>query len=408
MKKTVMKKYAQLIAQVGANVQKGQEVMVYSSVETAEFAHMVVEECYKCGAKKVMVEWSYHPLVKTNYRYRTLKTLTTLEKWEIERWEHRAEALPAMIYLESDDPDGLAGVNRQKMAKTSQAIYPIIKPYRDKMDNKYQWVIAAVPGERWAKKMFPGLTRSRAVEKLWEAILGTARADGEDPVADWQAHNDDMAARSRYLNELDIEELEYHSKNGTDFKVGLIKNVNFLGGAENTLGGVRYNPNMPTEEVFTSPRRGYAEGVVVATRPLSYQGQLIENFSVKFEGGRAVEVHAEKNEDLLRQMISMDDGAAYLGECALVPYDSPIQNSGLVFYNTLFDENACCHLALGRGFPECVKDYDKYSIEECHEMGINDSMIHVDFMIGSEDLEIIAHTRDGRKVKIFEGGNWAF
>lgn len=408
MKKTVMKKYAQLIAQVGANVQKGQEVMVYSSVETAEFAHMVVEECYKCGAKKVMVEWSYQPLVKTNYRYRTLKTLTTLEKWEIERWEHRVEALPAMIYLESDDPDGLAGVNRQKMAKTSQAIYPIIKPYRDKMDNKYQWVIAAVPGERWAKKMFPGLTRSRAVEKLWEAILGAARADGEDPIADWQAHNDDMAARSRYLNELDIEELEYHSKNGTDFKVGLIKNVNFLGGAENTLGGVRYNPNMPTEEVFTSPRRGYAEGVVVATRPLSYQGQLIENFSVKFEGGRAVEVHAEKNEDLLRQMISMDDGAAYLGECALVPYDSPIQNSGLVFYNTLFDENACCHLALGRGFPECVKDYDKYSIEECHEMGINDSMIHVDFMIGSEDLEIIAHTRDGRKVKIFEGGNWAF
>lgn len=408
MKKTVMKKYAQLIAQVGANVQKGQEVMVYSSVETAEFAHMVVEECYKCGAKKVMVEWSYQPLVKTNYRYRTLKTLTTLEKWEIERWEHRVEALPAMIYLESDDPDGLAGVNRQKMAKTSQAIYPIIKPYRDKMDNKYQWVIAAVPGERWAKKMFPGLTRSRAVEKLWEAILGAARADGEDPIADWQAHNDDMAARSRYLNELDIEELEYHSKNGTDFKVGLIKNVNFLGGAENTLGGVRYNPNMPTEEVFTSPCRGYAEGVVVATRPLSYQGQLIENFSVKFEGGRAVEVHAEKNEDLLRQMISMDDGAAYLGECALVPYDSPIQNSGLVFYNTLFDENACCHMALGRGFPECVKDYDKYSIEECHEMGINDSMIHVDFMIGSEDLEIIAHTRDGRKVKIFEGGNWAF
>lgn len=408
MKKTVMKKYAQLIAKTGANVQKGQEVMVYSSVETAEFAHMVVEECYKCGAKKVMVEWSYQPLVKTNYRYRTLKNLTTIEKWEIERWEHRVEALPAMIYLESDDPDGLAGINRQKMAKTSQATYPIIKPYRDKMDNKYQWVIAAVPGERWAKKMFPDLTRNRAVEKLWEAILSAARADGEDPVADWQAHNDDMAAKSRYLNELDIAELEYHSQNGTNFKVGLIKNVNFLGGAENTLGGVRYNPNMPTEEVFTSPCRGCAEGVVVATRPLSYQGQLIENFSVRFEGGRVVEVHAEKNEELLRQMISMDDGAAYLGECALVPYNSPIQNSGLIFYNTLFDENACCHLALGRGFPECVNNYADYSIEECHEMGINDSMIHVDFMIGSSDLEIIAHTRDGRSIKVFENGNWAF
>ena len=408
MKKTVMKKYAQLIAVTGANVQKGQEVMINSSVETAEFARMVAEECYRAGAKKVIVEWSYQPLEKTNYRYRSIKTLSTIEKWEIERLEHRATVLPAMIYLESEDPDGLAGVNQQKVAKARQARYPIIKPFRDRMENKYQWVIAAVPGEEWAKKMFPRLSRHQAVEKLWEAILYTARADGEDPISDWKKHNANLAEKCRYLNSLGIDELIYHSSNGTDFRVGLIPDVDFLGGGETSLQGVYYNPNMPTEEVFTSPMRGKADGTVVATRPLSYQGQLIENFSVRFENGKAVEVHAEKNEELLRQMISMDEGAAYLGECSLVPYDSPIQNSGLTFYNTLFDENACCHLALGMGFVNCVRDFDKYTLEECREKGINDSMIHVDFMIGSADLDIDAKTRDGRTVAIFRNGNWAF
>lgn len=408
MKKTVMKKYAQLIAVTGANVQKGQEVMINSSVETAEFARMVAEECYRAGAKKVIVEWSYQPLEKTNYRYRSIKTLSTIEKWEIERLEHRATVLPAMIYLESEDPDGLAGVNQQKVAKARQARYPIIKPFRDRMENRYQWVIAAVPGEEWAKKMFPKLSRHQAVEKLWEAILYTARADGEDPISDWKKHNANLAEKCRYLNSLGIDELIYHSSNGTDFRVGLIPDVDFLGGGETSLQGVYYNPNMPTEEVFTSPMRGKAEGTVVATRPLSYQGQLIENFSVRFENGKAVEVHAEKNEELLRQMISMDEGAAYLGECSLVPYDSPIQNSGLTFYNTLFDENACCHLALGMGFVNCVRDFDKYTLEECRAKGINDSMIHVDFMIGSADLDIDAKTRDGRTVAIFRNGNWAF
>ena len=408
MKKTVMKKYAQLIAVTGANVQKGQEVMINSSVETAEFARMVAEECYRAGAKKVIVEWSYQPLEKTNYRYRSIKTLSTIEKWEIERLEHRATVLPAMIYLESEDPDGLAGVNQQKVAKARQARYPIIKPFRDRMENRYQWVIAAVPGEKWAKKMFPKLSRHQAADKLWEAILYTSRADGEDPINDWKKHNANLAEKCRYLNSLGIDELIYHSSNGTDFRVGLIPDVDFLGGGETSLQGVYYNPNMPTEEVFTSPMRGKAEGTVVATRPLSYQGQLIENFSVRFENGKAVEVHAEKNEWLLRQMISMDEGAAYLGECSLVPYDSPIQNSGLTFYNTLFDENACCHLALGMGFVNCVRDFDKYTLEECREKGINDSMIHVDFMIGSADLDIDAKTRDGRTVAIFRNGNWAF
>lgn len=408
MKKTVMQKYTRLIARKGINVKKGQEVIVSASLDQPEFVKMVVEECYRAGASKVTVEWSYQPITKLHYRYRSLKTLSTFEKWEIEKLEHKCETLPATIYIESDDPDGLKGIDQTKVSKASQAKYPIIKPYHDKMDNKYQWCIAAVPGEAWAKKVFPGERTSKAVEKLWNAILYTSRADGDDPVKAWEEHNADLKTRFEYLNSLGIESLHYTASNGTDFTVGLIPDALFMGGSEFTLGGTEFNPNIPSEEVFTSPMKGKAEGVVHATRPLSYRGELIENFSVRFENGKAVEVHAEKGEELLKQMISMDENAAYLGECALVPFDSPIRNSEITFFNTLFDENACCHLAFGRGFENCIKDFDKYTLEECRQKGINDSLIHVDFMIGSEDLNITAHTRDGKDVAIFKDGNWAF
>ena len=225
----------------------------------------------------------------------------------------------------------------------------------------------------------------------------------------WREHNADLKRRCDYLNSLGLRRLKYRSSNGTDFSVGLIPEALFLAGAEDTLGsGITYNPNIPSEEVFTSPMRGDAEGIVYSTRPLSYRGVMIENFSIRFEGGKVVEVHAEKNEDALRTMVAMDEGAAMLGECALVPYDSPIRNSGIMFYNTLFDENAACHLALGAGFTSCIRDYDKYSIEECRSMGINDSMIHEDFMIGSHDTDITGITADGREVPIFRNGGWAF
>lgn len=408
MKKTVMQKYAKLIARKGINVKKGQEVVVSASLDQPEFVKMVVEECYRAGASKVTVEWSFQPITKLHYRYRSLKTLSTFDKWEIEKLEHKCETLPATIFIESDDPDGLKGIDQTKVSKASQAKYPIIKPYHDKMDNKYQWCIAAVPGEAWAKKVFPGERTSKAVEKLWNAILYTSRADGDDPVKAWEEHNADLKTRFEYLNSLGIESLHYTASNGTDFTVGLIPDALFMGGSELTLDGREFNPNIPSEEVFTSPMKGNAEGIVYATRPLSYRGELIENFSVRFEGGKAVEVHAEKGEDLLKQMISMDENAAYLGECALVPFDSPIRNSEITFYNTLFDENACCHLAFGRGFENCIKDFDKYTLEECRQKGINDSLIHVDFMIGSEDLNITAHTRGGKDVAIFKDGNWAF
>ncbi|MBE6926957.1 MAG: aminopeptidase [Ruminococcaceae bacterium] len=407
MKKTVLRQYAKLIAKVGINVQKGQEVFVAAELDQPEFVQMVVEECYRLGAKKVIVDWDYQPLAKVHYRWRSNKTLATMANYEEARWQHYVDTIPCRIYLISEDPDGLKGINQLKVAKAQQARYQIIKPYRDQIENKYQWCIAAVPGVAWAKKLFPKLSKRQAVEKLWEAILDASRVN-DDPIAAWNAHNEDLAKRCKYLNALGIKTLEYRSSNGTNFRVGMMEKGEFKGGGDTSLQGIYFNPNIPTEEVFISPKKGEAEGIVYSTKPLSYQGQLIENFSIRFEKGKAVEVHAEKNEALLQKLIEMDEGAAYLGECALVPYNSPIQNSGLLFYNTLFDENAACHLALGKGFADTIQGFENLSLEECREMGLNDSMVHEDFMIGSEDLEIDAHTRDGKVVPIFRNGNWAF
>lgn len=410
MKKSLLRKYAKLIAAEGGNIQKGQEVMLFASVEQPEFARMVAEECYRLGAKKVSLEWSYQPLEKLDLKCRSLETLSHPEDWEVAKWQHQVDVLPVKIYLESDDPDGLKGIDQQKNAQASQARYKVIKPFRDRMENKYQWCIAGVPGAAWAKKVFPGESKSRALEKLWEKILCTARvSEDRDPVAEWNEHNRDLACRCDYLNSLGLETLEYRASNGTDLRVGLLPDALFMGGSEETLGsGVVFNPNIPTEEVYISPKKGVADGIVYSTMPLSYRGELIENFSVRFENGKAVEIHAERNESLLREMISMDEGAAYLGECALVPYSSPIREAGVLFYNTLFDENAACHLALGAGFTNVLKDYDRYTVEECCKKGINESMIHVDFMIGTKDLSITGVTRGGKRIPIFQDGNWAF
>ncbi len=407
MKKTVLRNYARLIAEKGVNIQKKQEVIIQCELDQPEFVKMLVEECYRAGAGKVIVYWDYQPLEKIHYRYQSVTTLSKVEKWEEERLQHYVDKLPCRIYLVSEDPDGLKGVNQEKMNKAMQKRFPIIKPYRDKMENRHQWCIAAVPGEKWAKKVFPGLPKGKAIEKLWEAILFTSRVD-DDPVAAWDKHNKDLHDRCEYLNSLGIDKLIYKGTNGTDFSVGMIDDAVFRGGGEVSLQGIYFNPNIPTEECFISPKRGIAEGIVYATKPLSYQGQLIEGFSIRFENGKAVEVHAEKNEELLKKMISMDEGAAYLGECALVPVNSPISESGLLFYETLFDENAACHLALGMGFADSIKDFDKYTLDECREKGINDSMIHVDFMIGFDGLDIDAVTRDGKTVPIFRKGTWAF
>ena len=407
MKKTRLRKYAELIARCGVNVQKGQEVLISAELDQPEFVKMVAEECYKAGASKVSIDWSYQPMTKLHVRHCTEKTLSKLEDWQVQRWEHQAKTLPCKIYLLSEDPDGLKGINQKKFSKTSAARAKIIKPIRDKMENRYQWCIAAVSGKDWAKKVFPGLRSSTAVERLWDAILQTSRVD-EDPIAAWQKHNEALAARCAYLNSLGIRELKYKSSNGTDLRVGLLPDALFQGGKETTLGrGVSFNPNIPSEEVFTSPRRGDADGIVYSSMPLSYEGQLIDGFWLRFEGGKVTEVGARQNEELLRELINMDEGAAYLGECALVPYSSPIRESEILFYNTLFDENAACHLALGRGFTHVLRNYEQLTEQQAHEAGINDSIIHEDFMIGTKDLSITAVTDKG-EVPIFVDGNWAF
>ena len=408
MKKTVLRKYANLIAKCGVNVQKGQDVEIMAGLDQPEFVKMVVEECYKLGARKVIVDWTYQPLAKVHTKYRSLKTMSKMEDWEENRWQHRMETLPCRIYLESDDPDGLKGMDINKMQKAQQALFPVIRKYRDQMENKYQWCIAAVPGEAWAKKLFPELSKHQAIEKLWEAILSTSRVT-DDPIKAWDEHNKDLISRCKYLNSLKIDELHYKASNGTNLTVGLMEKSRFNGGGDTSLHNrVYFNPNIPSEECFTSPKRGRAEGIVYATKPLSYQGMLIDKFWIRFKEGKAVEWHAETNNEALTKMIEMDEGSHYLGECALVPEDSPISNSGLLFYNTLFDENAACHLAIGLGFADCVEGFENMTLEECRALGVNKSMIHVDFMIGCADMDITATTRDGKTVQIFKNGNWAF
>ncbi len=414
MKKTVLKAYAKLIARSGVSVRKKDIVIINAGLDQPDFVNMVVEECYRAGAQKVIVDWSYPAVSKTNIKYMKPAVLGKVESFEEERLKYRLEKNPAMIYLLSDDPNAFKGIDQKKYANAMKEKMKVIKPYRDQMDNKYKWCIAAVPGVAWAKMVFPGVRASVAVEKLWEAILYTSRVidkDGNllDPIAEWDKHNSSFAQKCKVLNEAGLVALEYKASNGTDLKVGLMDEGIFLGGGEYTLGTNEYfNPNIPTEEVFTTPKAGECDGIVYSSMPLSYNGEIIDNFSMRFEGGRVVEAKAEKNEALLLEMIGMDEGAAMLGECALVPHDSPIQNSGIMFYETLFDENASCHFAIGRGFTNAVRDYDKYTNEEMKKMGVNDSAIHVDFMIGTADMSIVGIKKNGERFEIFKNGNWAF
>ena len=408
MNKSVLKKYAHLIAKTGANVQKGQYVTVIAALDQELLVNYIVDDCYKLGAYQVTVEWQSDKVAKTQYKTASVKALSEFPLWKEEKQKFINKTLPCFIYIESEDPDAMKGVNQKKVSKVHRNNILNVKKYRDERDNKYQWVVAGAASKAWAKKVFPGVPAGKAVNMLWDVILKTSRC-GDDPIKAWDEHNADLNKRTEYLNSFNLDYLHYESKRGTNFKVWLNEKAVWLAGGETIKHtGVYYNPNIPTEECFTSPIAGKAEGIVYSTKPLSYNGELIENFSIRFEGGKAVEVKAEKGQNLLEEMIRMDEGACKLGEVALVPVTSPINQTGILFYNTLYDENAACHLALGLGFNNCIKNYEKYSFQELKEMGINDSGIHVDFMIGSEDLSITGYTRDGKKVPIFKNGDWAF
>lgn len=408
MKKSVLRSYAHLIAARGVNVQKGQEVIITCSFDQIEFIRILVEECYKCGASNVRLKWSDPKITISNFKHRKVNDMSKLTSYEEAEFDYDLNKLPARIYIDSDSPDALNKVNMKKYGEVVKARMPQIKKYRDQMDGKYQWCIAAVPSYEWAKMVFPNLSKKEAMNKMWEVILKTSRAYEGDPVQNWLEHNKNLKAKCEKLNSLNLKELHYKNSIGTDFKVGLIKDVIWLGGSEDTMDGkVNYDPNIPSEECFTTPMKGKAEGKVVAAMPLSYRGQLIKNFWFEFKDGKVINYDAKVGKDLIKQMLEVDENAAYLGECALIPFDSPINNTGLLFYNTLFDENASCHLALGRGFENLVKGYENMTREEIKAKGINDSGSHVDFMIGTKDLSIVGIDEEGKEHQIFLNGDWA-
>ena len=405
MNKTNLRNYARLVVRTGANVQKGQQVVINASVDDAYFVKYVVEEAYKAKASRVTVEWSCQDITKMNYKHQSIKTLTEMPEWVLKKREYAVEKLPAMIHILSEDPDGLKGIDQEKLLKVQRVVGPVMMKYREAMDNKYQWTIVGIPGEAWAKKIFPNLKKKQAIDALWDAIFKVTRVYG-NAIENWDKHNANLAEKSSKLNDLHIKTLKYTSSNGTNFTVGLKECMKFEAGGAYTLGGVYYNPNMPTEECFTSPDKTTANGVVYATKPLSVHGVLVDNFAFRFENGKVV-CDNKDHKDVLEKLVSTDEGAAMLGEVALVPYDSPINQTGLLFYNTLYDENACCHLAIGRAFNECIRDYEKLTEEEIEAVDLNKSMIHVDFMIGSADLSIVAETYDGKTVQIFKDGTWS-
>jgi aminopeptidase len=409
MTQAMLEKYARLIVQCGLNVQPDQKVEITIAVDQHPLAALLTEECYKAGARQVSIDWTFDEKSVLDYTYATTETLSTVLPWQEAKMAQMAEDLPARLYIGSSDPDALSAVSSDKLSTVGQARMKVLKPYRNQMDGKYQWCIAAVPSPAWAKKVFPELSEADAVEALWKAILNTCYiTEDNDAVAARRAHDDFTTAKAQWLNQQQFTSLRYSSQNGTNFTVGLIPGASWAAAGEtNPVNGAFYVPNMPTEEVFTSPMAGVCEGKLVATKPLSWNGQVIDGFSITFEGGKAVSCQAQVGQEALEKMIHMDETACLLGEVALVPKESPINQSGLLFYNTLFDENACCHVALGHGFKEVLPGGNDLSVEEAQKQGVNDSLIHVDFMIGSDDLSIVGVKADGTEVPVFAGGTWA-
>ncbi len=405
--KELLQKYAELIVRTGANVQPGQVVQLAIPVEQHAFAGIITEECYKAGARKVNVDWMSDTLSRMDFLYADTEVLSEVLPWQEAKMQQMVEDLPCRIVILSDDPDALAGVDPQKISSVMQSRSKVMKPYRNAIDGKHQWLVAGYPSEKWASKCFPD--DPNAVEKLWEAILTTVRVrEDNDPVAEWKAHVEFLNKKMDWLNEQAFTSLRYKSANGTDFTVDLIPGAKWEGaGNTNPKNGVFYIPNLPTEEIFTSPLAGKCDGRLVSVKPLSWNSQLIEDFEITFADGMAVSCNARKGQELLEQMLQMDEGAAMLGEVALVPKESPVNQCGFLFYETLFDENACCHFALGAGFKEVLPGGDELSTEEAKEQGINDSIIHVDFMVGADDLSIDGVRADGSTTAIFRNGTWA-
>jgi aminopeptidase len=406
LKQELIRKYARLIARVGANIEEGESVVIHSDVEIHEFTVLLTEECYLAGAENVRVEWGSDKLVKLHYEHRTLEGLKKIPPWQTAKMRERAEKLPTRIHVISEAPDSMVGLDMAKYEKVRAHTYKKFKKYLDAAEGMEKWCVAAYPSVAWAKAVFPEDNGETAYEKLLHAILSSVMVDEDtDPVEAWLAHDELLHGRCEKLNAQKFDYLEYKSANGTDARVWLIPETHFCGGGEYTKRGKYFNPNIPTEEIFISPMAGKAEGKFVSTMPLSYNGHIIDGFAFTFENGEVTEFSAEKGADVLAQMLASDDGARRLGEVAFVPQKNPIAAQGILFLETLFDENASCHIALGSGYMDTVEGYENLTTEECRALGINESRIHVDFMIGADDLSITGY-KDGVATPIMENGEF--
>ena len=405
---TQLQNYARLLIRTGCALKPGQEVLLTAPVEAAPFARLVVAEAWAAGAGAVTVEWVDDTVSRLKYLHAPQSAFEKVPDWLALQRNGVAERGGVILSLDGDDPDGMAGVDPSRFTAWSRSVHRDCKAFYDGMDlGRNVWCIAGAATPAWAKKVFPDLTEAEAMEKLWKAILSTARADGPDPDRAWRDHSAAFQRRVELLNAKQFDALRYTARNGTDFTVGLNKGHIWAGGGAETVDGTWFFPNMPTEEIFTTPHRDRADGIVHSALPLNYNGGLIEDFWVKFENGKAIDCGAAKGLDLLKSILAVDEGATHLGEVALVPHASPIAQTGILFYSTLYDENAACHLALGKGFPECVKgglEMDESALREHH---INLSATHVDFMIGTADLNIVGILPDGTEVPVFQEGNWA-
>ncbi len=404
----LLKKYASLAVRTGINIEKGQLLVIRASVNDHEFVEFCVKEAYEAGAGKVSVVWNDENISHMSYEYETTESLSFVPDWVVERTRYQQERGAAFLTIDSETPGLMADIDQDKLQTVRLEYMKRMKPFQAyTMNNIGQWCIIALPGKKWAKKVFPEKGEDEAVDALWEAILQAVRINEDnDPVAEWKAHDEELMRHCKLLNEYNFDRLHFVSELGTDLYVGLVKDHLWSGGGNYSKGGTFFNANIPTEEVFCMPDRNRVDGKVFASKPLSHAGKVIEDFWFSFKDGIVIDYGAKKEKDALTKLLDTDEGSRHLGEVALISYDSPISNQNILYFNTLFDENASCHLALGRCYPENIKGGEEMSEEELLSHGGNQSMNHVDFMFGTKEMRVTGIENDGTEVEIFRNGNF--
>lgn len=408
IKKEIITKYVDLALNIGINLQKEQILVIMSPVETAPFTRLLVEKAYELGASEVIVHWSDDFCKKMTFTYGKKEIFEEMPAWQVDSLMYYANKGAAFLSIAANDPELLAGIDSEKIGAYQKTRGQALKPYYDKiMVNELQWNIISVPTLAWAKKVFPNIDDNEAVDMLWNAILKSTKSDTENPIETWKNHLNILKEKMDYLNNKQFEKVVITNSLGTNLTVKLPKNHIWASGKDITQSGIEFVANIPTEEVFSMPHKYGVDGIVYASKPLNYGGTLIEDFSITFKDGKIIDFSAKSGYEALENLVSIDEGAKYLGEIALVPFDSPISNLGILFYNTLFDENASCHLAIGQAYSSCIQGGDKLSSEEMEEVGMNDSLTHVDFMFGTSDLSIVGYEENGNCENIFINGNWA-